>query len=90
MSRSDQLRVFEWPLVRSGAKDMIRDLEAELARKDERIAELEAERDEARQWLINWEWERVGEAHAIQGRTKRDLAEAQWPGQGDHLFPEES
>ena len=55
-----------------------------------RAEKAERERDEARQWLIDWEWERVGEAHAIQGLTKRDLAEGQWPGQGDHLFPEKS
>ena len=72
------------------AEAIIRGLEAELARKDERIAELESDRDEARQWLINWEWERVGDYWQAQGKTKTDLAEMQWPGQGAHLFPEES
>ena len=86
-------------------------LESELARKNERIAELEQknweherelaharveleisrrERDEARQWLINWEWERIGGYWKAKGKTKSDLAEMVWPGQGDHLFPEES
>ena len=72
------------------AETIIRDLESELARKDERIAELAGERDEARKWLINWEWERIGDYWQARGKTKTDLAEMQWPGQGDLLFPEES
>ena len=69
------MRVFEWPLVRSGAKDIIRDLESELARKDARIAELEARLHQTERKLDQVRRGRdAALAHAEKAERERDEA----------------
>lgn len=47
------------------------------------------DRDEAYRLILDWEWERCGDGHEAAGHTKRTMADAQGPGTGARLFPEE-